>query len=74
MRLQEILKKKKKKKSDGSIATFLKRGLSPTHKNVAQTSKNATIELIFGLHLINAASVAAFLPNAAQTQPIAAFL
>ena len=54
----------KKKNSDGSIAAFLKRSLSPTHKNAAQTSKNVFIELIFRLRL----------PHAAQSQSTAAFL
>ena len=44
---------------------FLKCGLSPTYKNATQTSKNAVIELIFGLRLVNAVGVAVFLPNAA---------
>ena len=52
---------------DGFIVVFLKHGLSPTHKNATQTSKNAAIELIFGLRFVNATSVPAFLPNAAQS-------
>ena len=75
MALGHIYKNKNKnKKSDGFIAAFLKHGLSPTHKNATQTSKNAAIELIFGMRLVNVIGVAVFLPNAAQSHSIATFL
>ena len=75
MALGHIYKnKKKKKKMDGFIVVFLKHGLSPTHKNATQTSKNTAIELVFGLRLVNVTGVAAFLPNAAQSHSIATFL
>ena len=44
-----------KKKTNGSIAAFLKCGLSPTHKNAAQTSKKRGYRADLGLHLLNAA-------------------